>query len=136
MSDRNLADEFRQAGIQAGDIVEISHVPSLLSDELSKSLGETPPDMEGWLVEVTAIGETAILEYDLQGVPLDETDDGRSYKLYDWTRATMGQCEPREHSYNGTPLFRKVGRKTADGIVWDYPDLMNIYSRCQTQEDA
>lgn len=124
MIEPSLADSFREAGIQVGDIVEMAHFPDALAHRLSDCLGEKLNDMEGELVEVSGIGETKILGFCLVGFPKISDQTSRTYGSYDWKRDFV------EMSRQGKHVFRCVGIKRKQGYIFHCPELENIYHRC------
>lgn len=122
----SLAEQFRQAGIAVGDIVEIVRSVSGLGQALAKLYDDPPDKREGELVQVTAIGENAILGFWLLGFPIKDGELGEAYGLFEWRR------KGNETIFGGRPImFRKVGEMTKLGMVFTNPEMTNVYSRCQ-----
>jgi hypothetical protein len=136
----NLAAAVREAGACVGDIIEIVSRPHWVTKAIEKELldeaiGEVPTSAEGLLVEITAIGETAILGYWLQGEPLAGLIGEREpthYAEFNWDRAGS------ESANHGGSMVRKVGRREQRSdevfrVNWLLPDLENVYTRCRKQ---
>ena len=110
-----------------GDVVEIGTVCDSIDDaiaEVSAEISQVAPAMNGWLVEVTAIGETKILGFVLVGTAKE--DGNVAYSGYTWARD-----DGRESDFSKVSCLRVVGRKADQGCVWIEPNLANIYFRCQ-----
>src|ERR1022692_671773 len=120
-----LAKAFRESNIQVGDIVELANVPDGISARIAEAIGEPEAELEGRLIEVTAIGDQKALYYGLTGYPIMDGQSDRSYKAYEWRR------DDRESAVGGEKMIKKVGKREGEKIVWIFPDLANIYSRCQ-----
>lgn len=119
------------ANLVVGDVVEIATARDGIDDAieaeygpdtyLQAATGEPEQLLNGWLVEVTAVGEGKILGFYLVG----SATDSQRYADIEWSR------QGGETAYSKQSCMRTVGRKTVEGYVWTHPNLVNIYFRCQ-----
>lgn len=113
-----IASALREHGIGIGDVIEVGTHASRLSQILD---GNTT--FEGLVVEVTAIGETTMLGYWLQGEPKSPFD--YTYGGVKWDRVG------RENCFRHATTIRKVGHGRDGDYFWTQPDLVCIYQRCK-----
>lgn len=124
---KNLAVVFREHNIQVGDLIELVNHPHWFTRAIEESEGEEcPASAEGTLLEVTAIGEEKVLGYVLAS-DVDKPIVGDSYKASGWKR-----YYEYESCFDYAVAFRKVGTKVEGLYQWLYPDLVNVYTRCQS----
>ncbi len=118
----NLAEQFKQAGIEVNDVVEMASSDNWLTTIISEPTDTPPSSREGELVEVTAIGDKIVCGYWLEG----SGGEGYSYVEHQWLR------KGDECMFSGQRIyFRKVGRGKDGSYEWLHPEMTNIYSRCQ-----
>ncbi len=120
-----FAVALKNAGVIVGDVVEIIHKSDSIDVALANALDETQVATYGWLVEITAIGENVILGFSLEGRPLESSSD--SYSGLRWWRDDgLG-----ERLFRQPFKFLKVGNRAPDGYSWEFPERVNVYTRCQ-----
>ena len=128
---KNLAQAMKDAGIGVGDVVEVAkHVDSIdraIHNATTKGeewKGEDLPIMNGWLLEITALGESVIVGMVVTGFSKD--GHRQTYGDCVWSRAKGAEMTQRSATY-----FRKVGHTQSGFYLFDQPDLVNVYARCQ-----
>jgi len=120
-----LAQQCREHGIAIGDVIDLMNLPE--SKVSREYCGDEPTTLQGCLVEVTAIGDTRILGYWLQG---ESHNGGQRYQDHIWARTG------KEVIFSGATAMRKIGLRDASDYVWLLPDLINVYTRCQVGVDG
>lgn len=130
----NLAEACKTHGIIAGDIIEIANPRNSLTDAINSAIGNNDkPIMEGSLIEITAIGETAILGFWMVGEykPNKTTDN---YGDIEWNRCPTMRHESK---FSSATIMRKVGYKDLHGkYIFTLPELKNVYARCLDEQDV
>lgn len=118
----SIADKLREVGVGPGAIIEIGYradaIDAMIADymDMEKPL----PVMQGYVLEVTAVGEESILAIVLTGI-----GNGGYYGDAAWERSS------KERMFGECSMLQKVGQRINGNIEWTEPDRVNVYTRLQ-----
>ncbi len=107
---------------EPGTIIEFGYRSDSIDVKIAKTIGEQLSFMQWYLLEVTAIGEEAILAFVLTG---SGGGENMGYGAWTWER------QATEMIFRGGSVLNVVGHRNASGIEWVDPNQENIYAKGQ-----